>query len=264
LTFSERADRARDLIDRAPTHPTISFQEADDHFSCAGELPEVHRSELTVNLLASGLQHHGSMVVRELLSPDDVADLRAYVAKGTLRIEDDSSPTPEMDRMISALGAAYRSQGFFDLVERYLGEPPIGVANRTVVKRNEPSPGLPWHQDASFFGGPCASLDAWTALTECGRDCPSLSVVPLRIERVIDPAQTSVAPSAVVEASVAELLLGSEPAKPILQPGDAILLDEMTVHRTGSGWKAPSRDVAITWFFAPSRLPPRQTTAIAF
>ncbi len=50
---------------------------------------------------------------------------------------------------------------------------------------------------------------------------------------------------------------------PVLEAGDALLFDEMTLHRTGvTGWKVPLRDVAITWFFAPSRFP-RDGTPIA-
>jgi hypothetical protein len=265
MTMAERVERARALVDQAAGRaPAVLHHATDDLFPDVDGLPDVHLSELTVDRLASGIQHHGGMVVRELLATDQVEGLRTQLRDGTLRAKQGGASSSEVDHMVAMLIEAYRTQGVLALAERYLGEAPVGFPHRTVVKRNEPSAGLPWHQDASFFRGPCGSLDVWTALTECGRTCPSLWLVPRRIERILDESQTTVDASATVEDEMPQVLEGVEAVRPVLQPGDAILLDEMTVHRTGTGWKAPSREVAVTWFFAPSRLPAMTARPIAF
>jgi hypothetical protein len=263
MTMADRVERARALVDGAADPPAELHLAAEDLFPDVDGLPDVHLSELTLERLASGVQHHGGMVVRELLTAEQVDALRTQLEDGTLRAKQGGASSAEVDRMVATLVDAYRAQGVFDLVERYLGETPVGFPHRTVVKRNEPSAGLPWHQDASFFGGPCGSLDIWTALTECGRRCPSLWLVPRRMERILDASQTTVDASATVEEEMPQVLDGVEAVRPVLQPGDAILLDEMTVHRTGTGWKVPSREVAVTWFFAPSRLPAMTARPIA-
>jgi hypothetical protein len=262
--MAERVERAQALIEAAPSPATPVYAPTDDLFPGADGLPDVHFDDLTVDLLASGVQHHGGMVVRGLLTATEVDELRTFLEGGTVRAKRSGSSSDEIDRMVAALITAYEARGVLDLVERYLGEKPVGFPHRTVVKRNERSAGLPWHQDASFFRGPCGSLDIWTALTPCGKDCPSLGLVPRRVHRVLDADQTTVGSSGAVDAEVEALLDGIEAVRPVLEPGDAIVLDEMTVHRTGSGWKVPSRDVAITWFFAPSRLPQIEAHPIAF
>jgi hypothetical protein len=261
MTLAERVEGGRELLRAAPSPPARPFEAAEDLFPDEEGLPDLHLSDLTLDRLASGIQHHGGLVVRGLMNRAQVDQLRAFVETGTLRVKVKLA-TEEMDRMLAALSDVYRSQGVLDLVERYLGEAPVGFASRTVIKRNEPSAGLPWHQDASFFGGPCGSLDIWTALTDCGRDCPSLMLVPRRMDHVVDVTQTTVDTSATVEDHVADLV--TRAVRPVLEPGDAIILDEMTLHRTGSGWKVPFRDVAVTWFFAPSRLPESRSTPMVF
>ena len=45
------------------------------------------------------------------------------------------------------------------------------------------------------------------------------------------------------------------PYTAVLEPGDAIMFDEMTLHRTVAPWTLPYREVAVTWFFAPAEVP---------
>jgi hypothetical protein len=262
-TIAERITRAEPLIASAPAVANGPHHATTDPFAGEQGLPDIPFSDLTVDALAAGLQHHGSLVVRGVVTGDAVDALRTFADGGAERASPIAETTEATDRMVATLVAAYESNGVLELVERYLGEEPVGYPHRTLVKRNRKSPGLAWHQDASFFNGPCGALDLWTALTPCGADCPSLELVPQRVGMVIDPEQIASNHSAVVEAEVVRLLDGAKPSRPVLAPGDAILLDEMTVHRTGRRWKAPYRDVAITWFFAPSRLPRSRWKPIA-
>ena len=42
-----------------------------------------------------------------------------------------------------------------------------------------------WHQDGAFLGEGIRTVDAWFALSRCGRDAPGLEVIPVRLERVL-------------------------------------------------------------------------------
>jgi hypothetical protein len=60
--------------------------------------------------------------------------------------------------------------------------------------------------------------------------------------------------------TVSQLLAGRPFVEPALRAGDALLFDELTVHRSGArALRAPHRDLMTTWFFAPSRFPDAHT-----
>ena len=219
-------------------------------------LPEISRNALTLEHVASGVLRHGALLVRGFLSNGQVEELRRFLDLGSSRLTHGLDGTDTQASMLDALIAGYEQTGLLALAESYIGERPVGIPERTVVKRNERTRGLPWHQDSSFYRGKCGALNFWTALTPCGEQCPGLSVIPRRFETVIDPEQLAVTPSKRM-MTVAERLEKDEGAiSPVLGPGDALIFDEMTVHRTSARhWDVPSRDVAITWFLAPSRFP---------
>jgi len=53
------------------------------------------------------------------------------------------------------------------------------------------------------------------------------------------------------------------PVDPVFEPGDALVLDERTVHRTGSRpGLTSSRHAIEAWFFAPSSAPDDQTAFV--
>jgi Phytanoyl-CoA dioxygenase (PhyH) len=162
--------------------------------------------------------------------------------------------------MIDALVRVSEETGVVALAESWVGERPVGDVSRVLVKRETggTGPGIPWHQDAAFYGENIRALNVWTALTPCGDTCPGLSVIPRRFESVLDPGYKLGPPSEHMLSTVRDLLHETAEASPVFEPGDAILFDEMTLHRTSHRpWSAPFRDVAVTWFFAPSRFPAR-------
>ncbi|HXH26060.1 MAG TPA: phytanoyl-CoA dioxygenase family protein, partial [Vicinamibacterales bacterium] len=152
-----------------------------------------------------------------------------------------------------------------EIVEEYLGEPPVLLAERVWVRRHRAGRGLPWHQDAAFFGGEFRALNIWLAVTACGDDAPGLSVVARRFSRVQGLGDDEIpAPLHYGLAFSAEDIRrfagNYEVANPRFEPGDALLFDEMTLHRTSPvAWRVPYKDAAVTWFFAPSRFPPHRT-----
>jgi hypothetical protein len=219
-------------------------------------LPEISGSKLTVDHVASGLLHHGALVVRGLFPAGRLQELRRFLDLGAMRIMPGSQGNVDQARMLDALVETHEDTGTLALAESYVGDRPVGMLQRTLVKRNARTRGLNWHQDGAFFLGRCGALSVWTALTPCGESCPGLSVIPRRFETVFDPDHQAKDLSRRTISVAEELARETGVASPTLEPGDAILFDEMTLHRTSARrWSVPFRDVAITWFFAPSRFP---------
>lgn len=229
----------------------------EDQFPNVSGVPEVQARDLSGACVASALHHHGSLVVRELLDGEAVTRVRAHLHPDTRRIFG-LPASVEVDAMVSELARAYQASGLLRVVRDYLQEPPVAAANRIVVRQtSRGAAGLAWHQDGQFFGI-VGALNVWTALDDCGLDRPSLNFVPRRVDHIIAPGNRSLKANPEIDAVVSELLADWPLAEPAVRAGDAMLFDEMTVHRTGTrAWSAPHRDLAITWFFAPSRFPER-------
>ena len=134
------------------------------------------------------------------------------------------------------------------------------LAERLQIDRQKLKQGLPWHQDGAFFGDNIGAVNSFLALDECGTDVTGLSVVTRRLDEVI-----GVEPGARADLGYGnsfdnnEVIAMAGPGRvvtPILGPGDAIFIDEMTMHRTAVPPDNPrARSWAITWFCAPSRFP---------
>jgi Phytanoyl-CoA dioxygenase (PhyH) len=243
-----------------------------DRFAGMVDLPEIEHRDLDVEQLAGGLLFHGALVVRGFLTQDEVALLQGHldsmlaardstVAEGAALGYSAVSPPALADLL-----AIYRSRGFSDTLRTYLGGRPVMHAHRIKLKRNVREFGLPWHQDGAYFLGRCQAVNAWVALTEVGANCPGLDIVPRRQDEVLGFTPEMLASldrqpelAYLKDRSpqrLSDILDTTRESTPILQPGDAVMFDEMTLHRTGTvPWNVPSRDVALTWFFAPSRYP---------
>jgi len=240
-------------------HARASLSSVGDLFPDERGVPEVHARNLSASGVASALHHHGSLVVRELFDVKALTQVRAHLHPDPLRIL--GLPVPaDVDAMVAELARVYESSGLLRVVRDYLSEPPVAAAHRIVVRRStRETGGLAWHQDGQFFGT-VGGLNVWTALDDCGVDRPSLNFVPRRVDYLIAPERTELSADPGIDAAVSELLADRPFAEPPMRAGDAVLFDEMTVHRTGTrSWAVPHRDVAITWFFAPSRFPPGPT-----
>ena len=109
VSMAERVDRARALVDAAAEPPAEVHRATEDLFPGVEGLPDVDLAELTLDRLASGIQHHGGMVVRGLLTADQVDALRTQLQAGTLRAKQGGASTEVVDRMVATLVDAYRS-----------------------------------------------------------------------------------------------------------------------------------------------------------
>lgn len=173
----------------------------------------------------------------------------------------------------------FESVGVPRLMAEYLGEPVALSVDKTTLRKAEPSVEGAWHQDGSFMGS-ARSLNLWLSLSHCGDDAPGLEVVPRRLHELVptcsldalvdrvageaepvrrqnaaivypDPAPVVVSQ---VTAQKAAEDLGT--VRPIFEPGDAVLFDELCLHQTASDASMSNPRYAVeSWFFGRSGFP---------
>jgi hypothetical protein len=150
----------------------------------------------------------------------------------------------------------FHTAGVPELVEGYLGEPPLWTVQKTTLRKAEPAVGGAWHQDGAFMGA-VRSLNLWLSLSRCGDESPGLDIVPRRLEGIVETGTDEAMLSYQVSQRVAEQAAGDKPiVRPIFEPGDALFFDELFLHQTGSDPTMPKPRFAIeNWFFGGSAFP---------
>lgn len=270
---------------------------APDLFAGVTGLPEIDVSDLSVDTLRAGILGRGSLVVRNVFGPDQVARLHhavtsaldaydAHVA-GTADPATDAwyhpfTPAPgagtvtDDDRYWVREGggvlAADSPRALFELLELldqtpiaavmadHLGETPALSVKKTTLRRVDPVAVTGWHQDGAFLGADVRSVNVWIALSHCGVDAPSLDIVAHRLDHLVTPG---------VDGAIFEWSVGDKPAedaagpggivRAVFAPGDVIVFDQMNLHRTSPDLTMTNSRVAIeAWFFAPSHYPTEQ------
>lgn len=259
-----------------------------------GDVPEIDRAALTAPVLGGALQHHGSLLVRGLVDPATATELReaidaAFDAFDAADGDTPAVPTPwfqpfkpggrghpatDLARVVvrshGGVLAADSPRSLFLLTEalaptaaviaEHLGERPALSSDKCVLRKCPPDAGTDWHQDGAFLGEGIRTVNVWVSLTDCGVDSPGLDIVPRRIGEVVETGSHgaqfdwSVGPG-----MVEQVAQGVDVIRPPFEAGDALLFDEVFLHRTGvaPGMVRP-RYAIETWFFAPSRYPEAQ------
>jgi hypothetical protein len=280
---------------RRPWPPAIT----DPFPDIEAAVPETTPALLTAEVLGGSILHHGCLMVRELFSPETVAQLtddldRAFAARDAFvegapaaetkpwyaRFDPPPDVAPLLDNarefqeQAGALWAAESPRGFFDLIDAYnatgivdaiagyFAEPAALSINKSVLRstaRRQSTANPPWHQDGAFIRRGLRAVDVWVPLNRCGGGTasPGLEIVPRRIDHIIarDPA-SGASKNALTPQQVAAAADGIESIFPEFAPGDALVFDEVFVHRTGMTAKTPGERRAIeAWFFPPSVFP---------
>ena len=130
------------------------------------------------------------------------------------------------------------------------------AADKATLRKAEASVPGGWHQDGKFMGEVNA-LNLWLSLSHCGEDAPGLDIVPRRLEQHVRTETDEAMMVNMVSQRVAEESAGEKPIlRPIFQPGDALLFDELFLHKTASepGMRRP-RFAIENWFFGASGFP---------
>jgi hypothetical protein len=246
-------------------------------------IPELGARELTADWLGGAIQSHGSLIVRGLLPAARMSGYieaieQAFVARerNAGAEQSDYAPLEPVNGHNLAMDRAFVSHvtvlmvdaphflarwmdeiedcGVLGAVSSYLGERPALSANKATLYRLPHNPGSQWHQDGAFLGEGVRTVNLWVACTECGVDAPGLDIIPWRLGAIV-PTGThgSQFKWSVGEAYAEQLAANRRIATPHFRPGDAILFDQLCLHRTASRPGMTRGRYAIeTWMFAPS------------
>jgi hypothetical protein len=166
--------------------------------------------------------------------------------------------------MLHMLLEAYDDLGLRDVVEGYLGERPVLSANKCTLRRVETTAGTDWHQDGAFLGAGIRALNIWVALTDCGVDAPGMDLVPRRFDEVVETGTGgAIFDWAVGPDTVAQLSADAPVVRPRFRAGDALLFDDLFLHRTAIDPSMNRSRYAIeSWFFAPTSYPDGQVPIV--
>jgi len=253
-------------------------------------LPEVDAQDLTAQLLRAGIEQNGCLLVRGLVDRSQAMRLaddidRSFEARISQQ-QGGEAPAAlyeefEPDAPFEMLGergwiqegggvlAADSPKLAFDMLDTferiglrqvltdYLGERPAISAQKCTLRKAEPQVTGAWHQDGKFLGD-VRAMNVWLSLSRCGDEAPGLDLVPRRLEGLV-PAGTEGTwlSYQVSDETAAEAAGGVERIiRPIFEPGDVLLFDELFLHQTGSDPEMPKPRYAVeSWFFGPSAFP---------
>jgi hypothetical protein len=165
--------------------------------------------------------------------------------------------TVESPRMMFEFLEVLERAHLRSLITDYLGERPALTMKKSTLRRTHPLPFADWHQDGAFLGEGIRTINLWLSLSHCGDDAPGLDLLPRRLDRIVETGSGGAAfPWSVGPGTVEEAAGGVEVIRPLFEPGDALLFDEMFLHRTATDETMTRNRYAVeTWFFAPSVYP---------
>ncbi len=163
--------------------------------------------------------------------------------------------------------AAFQHAGLDALAGGYLGEPAAISVNKFLLRKVLPTvfedsgeqPGSKpsaWHQDGAFLGD-VRALNVWLSLSRCGDVAPGLDAVPRRLDSIVPTGTEGAVFDWSVSRAVAEEAAGAGGiARPIFEPGDALIFDELFLHSTAAEPEMTGTRFAVEcWFFGPSAFP---------
>ncbi len=251
-------------------------------------IPEVTPEGLSAEVVRAAILEHGALLVRGLLQSDlalRIADGidQAFVTRTKLTPGepdpegyydelDPISPYEVVERHWVAEGGgvlaadsprlmfemldAFENAGLREVIATYLGEEPAISAQKCTLRKAEPNVAGGWHQDGKFLGD-VRALNVWVSLSRCGDVAPSMDVVPRRLNDYATAGVEDAKLDFIVPDRIAREVAGDAGVvRPIFDPGDALLFDELFLHKTGSDPSMPNPRYAIeSWFFGPSSYP---------
>lgn len=288
-TIARRHEQGVAILENAPERP--SHPEPDTARLPDGPgLPEFSIDELTPGLLRAAILRDGCALVRGLISREDAlafADQiddafaeREHQVNGGSHVDGLYEPfTPvaeyefedgirEWIRQgggVLAMDSPLLAAGMFDrleaaglpaLVEGYLGEPPVLSVQKTTLRKATPDVAGAWHQDGKFMGD-VRALNLWLSLSRCGDVAPGLDIVPRRLNELVSAGTEGALLDYAVEDHIVHEVAGDTPViRPIFEPGDALLFDDLFLHQTGSDPSMPNPRYALeSWYFGGSGFP---------
>lgn len=264
---------------------------ADSFPGVEGEPPEIDAHELNSECLGGAILHHGCLLVRGLVDArradefveiiDAAFDAREASLSGVPHQQTAPwfVPDPTFDETgsqallhralnhkLNAMLAVDSPRALFKIVEAlehrgvpetlrgYFGESPVITVEKTTLRRVLPGPAPAWHQDGSFLGSAARTVDVWVALSHCGpgTERSGLEILPRRLDHLVEFGSEGTRTNIeILGDDVLRAGAGIVPICPNFEPGDALLFDELFLHRTMPG--LPQERYALEiWTFAPS------------
>jgi hypothetical protein len=252
-------------------------------------LPEIAPAQLTAGVVRAGILRDGCLLVRGLVPRAAAQDLarqiaRAFTERGRHdadRSFNDRFYVPfehdprrgvrllrewikagggvlavDSPQLSFAMGETFAAAGLPELVAAYLGGPPLVSADKTTLRKAEPAVSGGWHQDGTFMGE-VRALNLWLSLSHCGDEAPGLDLVPRRLGGHVDTETDEAMMTNQVSQRIAEEAAGEKGIlRPIFEPGDALLFDELFLHKTASDPSMRRPRYAIeNWFFGACAFP---------
>lgn len=268
-------------------YPEPAFDQLPDR---NGELAGITPEQLTPEILRAGILRDGCLLVRGVLSQDDVASLvrqiqAAFDARDALqagRPADDGYyhefvPDPrfageeggrdwvaggggiwvaDSPHLMFEMLNSFERAGLTRVINEYLGERPTISVQKCTLRKVDPDAGHGWHQDGAFMGD-VRALNVWLSLSRCGDEAPGMDIVPRRLDHLVPSGTDGAIFEWSVSQKVAEEAAGDTGiVRPIFEPGDVLLFDDLFLHSTAAEPSMKKSRMAIeSWFFGASASP---------
>lgn len=251
--------------------------------------PEITPDELTPELLRAAILDAGCLLIRDLMPDDEALAIadgieRSFATRLSLRetggtdaegfydefeaeepygvakrewIEEGGGVLAvDSPRLFVDMLDAFDKVGLPRVIEDYLGESPLISADKCTLRKATPDVTGAWHQDGRFMGD-VRAMNVWLSLSRCGDEAPGMDLVPTRLDDYVATGTEGTWLETQVSDAVAEEAAGEMGiTRPIFNPGDALLFDDLFLHQTGSDPSMPKPRYAIeSWFFGASAFP---------
>ncbi|HZA58813.1 MAG TPA: phytanoyl-CoA dioxygenase family protein [Solirubrobacterales bacterium] len=269
-----------------PAFPEPAFDRLPDR---NGDLAGVPPGDLTPELVRAGILRDGCLLIRGLMDPDEARALakeidQAFDARdaviaggvGSSGYYDEFVPdarfqetlgrdwvegggglwAADSPRVMFRMLDAFERAGLRSVIWDYLGEPPSISVQKCTLRRVDPDAGAGWHQDGAFLGD-VRALNVWLSLSRCGDEAPGMDIVPQRLDHIVETGTDGALFEWSVSPQMAEQAAGDAGIlRPIFEPGDVLLFDELFLHSTAAEPDMPKSRWAIeSWFFGSSAFP---------
>ena len=278
--------RHHDAPELRAAYPEPAFDQLPDR---NGDLAGVAPEQLSPELIRAGILRDGCLLVRGLVDPqvalalaDDID--RAFEARDAIAaggsadpaFYDEFVPAPafreslgrdwvagggglwaaDSPKLLFEMLDTFDRAGLRDAIRGYLGEPPVISVQKCTLRRVDPDAGRGWHQDGAFMGD-VRALNVWLSLSHCGDEAPGMDVVPRRLDHIVPTGTEGAIFEWSVSEQVAEEAAGEAGVlRPVFEPGDVLLFDELFLHSTAAEPEMPKSRWAIeSWFFGASASP---------
>jgi hypothetical protein len=270
-----------------PGYPEPAFDRLPDR---TGGLAGITPDQLTPEVVRAGIQRDGCLLVRGVLSRDDAELLveqinAAFDARAGLQAGKPTDPgyykefapdprflgeeggrdwvagggglwVADSPHLMFEMLDCFDRAGLTQVINDYLGERPTISVQKCTLRKVDPDAGHGWHQDGAFMGD-VRALNVWLALSRCGDESPGMDIVPRRLDRIVPTGTEGAIFNWSVSPHVAEEAAGETGIlRPIFDPGDVLLFDELFLHSTAADPSMKKSRLAIeSWFFGGSASP---------